>query len=398
MSVITTSPLLGAPAAVVGGAGACITVADGGSSWPWGNWVTILSATTSSTTAIAGIVVGISTYAAMQAEVEIGYGATPTSLGIVRLQGPNSGSGDHSVLMFPIPIGGTSAGAIPSGSAIKFRVRCSLTSAHTFGLLYYENFDSDAIIYRPLTCAPLGADSLSVTPSGTTWTYSSWGTLFAGVGHEIAIAGLAVSNPTANADYEFQLGTGASPTVFTMLASSTQAASAGKLWNLWLPAVHPLAADSSVKVRMRKNGTDTTDHRVALLYYDDTNFLSIPAPPEPDTIAAFYPRRERQFLLPSSESNHKMQLGKMELLCQPGIGLSTGQGSDPQVMFQLSTNGGASFGYERWRSAGAMGNYQQRVTWNRNGSYRNAVGKIVVTDPVDWQFLKFIADIREGPS
>lgn len=119
----------------------------------------------------------------------------------------------------------------------------------------------------------------------------------------------------------------------------------------------------------------------------------------------FTDRRLRQFLLPSSPDNRMLFLGRLELLCQTGIGLPEGdaadppvQGSDPQVMMQLSRDGGATWSPERWMSAGKLGEYTKRVRWLRNGRYRNAVCRIIVSDPVDWQFLAMSADIDEGSS
>lgn len=124
--------------------------------------------------------------------------------------------------------------------------------------------------------------------------------------------------------------------------------------------------------------------------------------PAPTTFAD---RRLRQFLLPSSPDNRMLFLARLELLCQTGIGLPEGdaadppvQGSDPQVMMQLSRDGGATWSPERWMTAGKLGEYTKRVRWLRNGRYRNAVCRIVVSDPVDWQFLAMSADIDEGSS
>lgn len=65
-----------------------------------------------------------------------------------------------------------------------------------------------------------------------------------------------------------------------------------------------------------------------------------------------------------------------------GVGLVSGQGSDPQVMLQLSKDGGKTFGNERWRSAGKMGDYRRRVEWRRNGSSRRWTARVRITDPV----------------
>jgi hypothetical protein len=65
-----------------------------------------------------------------------------------------------------------------------------------------------------------------------------------------------------------------------------------------------------------------------------------------------------------------------------GVGLNTGQGSDPQCMMSYSDDGGMTFGNEHWRTIGAIGVYKARSVWRRLGISRQRVFKLVVTDPV----------------
>jgi hypothetical protein len=69
---------------------------------------------------------------------------------------------------------------------------------------------------------------------------------------------------------------------------------------------------------------------------------------------------------------------------ETGIGLTSGQGSNPQVMLSVSKDGGNSYGTERWHSAGKIGEYSSRVYWNRLGSVKPGEAwtfKIRMTDP-----------------
>jgi hypothetical protein len=50
---------------------------------------------------------------------------------------------------------------------------------------------------------------------------------------------------------------------------------------------------------------------------------------------------------------------------RPASGLATGQGSDPQVMLRVSRDGGRTWGNERWRSIGKIGEYKKRVLWGK---------------------------------
>lgn len=75
-------------------------------------------------------------------------------------------------------------------------------------------------------------------------------------------------------------------------------------------------------------------------------------------------------------------MSELRLDMETGVGLDTGQGSDPQVMLQISHDGGHTWGVERWAPAGKAGEYRTRARWRRLGRTRDTVFKIRVTDPV----------------
>lgn len=75
----------------------------------------------------------------------------------------------------------------------------------------------------------------------------------------------------------------------------------------------------------------------------------------------------------------------LQLDCQSGVGLTTGQGSDPQAILRWSDDGGHTWSNEHWRSMGAVGEYGRRVIWRRLGStekIRDRVYEVSGTDPV----------------
>ena len=72
----------------------------------------------------------------------------------------------------------------------------------------------------------------------------------------------------------------------------------------------------------------------------------------------------------------------IELEQEGGVGLSTGQGSDPKVVLQYSADKGKTWSPEKWRDIGKAGKYKQRVLWRRIGRHRHLTVKITVTDPV----------------
>ncbi len=73
---------------------------------------------------------------------------------------------------------------------------------------------------------------------------------------------------------------------------------------------------------------------------------------------------------------------RLQIQFQPGVGLTLGQGSDPQAMLRWSNDGGSTWSNEHWRSIGKIGKYRDRVIWRRLGSARDRVFEVVVSDPV----------------
>lgn len=78
-----------------------------------------------------------------------------------------------------------------------------------------------------------------------------------------------------------------------------------------------------------------------------------------------------------------------------GVGLNEGQGSDPQIMLQVSRDGGHTWGNEIWRSLGALGNYARRIVWNRLGRARDFVFRFRVTDPVKVVLIGASIDVEK---
>jgi hypothetical protein len=90
--------------------------------------------------------------------------------------------------------------------------------------------------------------------------------------------------------------------------------------------------------------------------------------------------------LPTGQNNLKRTVQhNLQLDCESGVGLVTGQGSDPQVMLRWSDDAGHNWSSEHWRSMGAIGATGTRVIWRRLGStvrLRDRVYEVSGTDPV----------------
>lgn len=78
-----------------------------------------------------------------------------------------------------------------------------------------------------------------------------------------------------------------------------------------------------------------------------------------------------------------IETGGSSIYGQVGGGVQYGQGSDPKIMLQVSKDGGRTFGIERWKSIGKVGQYKSpRVMWNRLGASQDFVFQFTVTDPI----------------
>lgn len=108
-------------------------------------------------------------------------------------------------------------------------------------------------------------------------------------------------------------------------------------------------------------------------------------------------RRQRQ--PPRLVADQKrVTIDRLQLVMDVGQGLSTGQGSDPQMMLQISKDGGKTFGPEMMASAGAQGQWSDRVIFRRLGQGRNLVPRFTATDPVPWRIVDLLVDYRVGLS
>lgn len=93
-----------------------------------------------------------------------------------------------------------------------------------------------------------------------------------------------------------------------------------------------------------------------------------------------------------SENIANPDLSNIDLDClrldmEVGVGLTSGQGSNPQVGLSVSRDNGKTWGPQMWKPMGKVGEYTTRVEWRRLGSPREASFKITVTDPVPVVFV-----------
>lgn len=83
----------------------------------------------------------------------------------------------------------------------------------------------------------------------------------------------------------------------------------------------------------------------------------------------------------SAEDRQRLFHASLQIEFAPGVGLQTGQGSDPQAMLKWSDDGGASYGTEHWRTIGKAGRTKNRALWRRLGQARDRVYELRYSDP-----------------
>ena len=87
---------------------------------------------------------------------------------------------------------------------------------------------------------------------------------------------------------------------------------------------------------------------------------------------------------------------RLEVRFEAGVGLTTGQGSDPKIMMHFSDDGGKTWNALPTRTLGKKGEYEDRAVWHNLGSSRQRVYRGRVSDPVAVYIGDTITEVRGG--
>lgn len=87
---------------------------------------------------------------------------------------------------------------------------------------------------------------------------------------------------------------------------------------------------------------------------------------------------------------------RFEVRFEAGVGLTTGQGSDPKIMMEYSDDGGRTWRALPTRTLGKKGEYRDRAVWHNLGSSRQRVYRGSVSDPVAVYIGDTLAEVRGG--
>lgn len=79
-----------------------------------------------------------------------------------------------------------------------------------------------------------------------------------------------------------------------------------------------------------------------------------------------------------------MSVPRLQVHFEHGVGLTSGQGSDPQVIMDWSDDGGKTWSNEHWASIGKIGEYRKRAIWRRTGRFRLRVYRLTYSEPTSF--------------
>lgn len=95
-----------------------------------------------------------------------------------------------------------------------------------------------------------------------------------------------------------------------------------------------------------------------------------------------------------TDNGRKLTHGQVEIELDVGNAPLIGQGSSPEIMMDVSDDGGVTFRARSNRSLGATGKYKKKIRWPRNGSSYERVYRWRVTDPVPFVVVAGRVDAR----
>lgn len=97
-----------------------------------------------------------------------------------------------------------------------------------------------------------------------------------------------------------------------------------------------------------------------------------------------------------SQDGARLFYEDLQVDMETGVGLATGQGSDPQLMLRYSNDGGHTWSNVKTKSAGAVGEYGRRVRFGPTGAGRNRVWELSLTDPVKFAVFGAFSRFSKG--
>lgn len=120
-------------------------------------------------------------------------------------------------------------------------------------------------------------------------------------------------------------------------------------------------------------------HQMTRTVFTDAGFDSASGLPTEEPLVCV----RRAPILWSRENRKRIFHQSVQIDFRPGMGLQTGQGSDPQFMLRWSDDAGETFGNEHWVSVGRAGRFKNRAIVRRCGMARDRQYEGRYSDPTN---------------
>jgi hypothetical protein len=90
----------------------------------------------------------------------------------------------------------------------------------------------------------------------------------------------------------------------------------------------------------------------------------------------------------------RLQMSRFEIIMKRGVGIISGQGVDPQIIVEYSTDGGETFAHGDFVKVGRMGQTNLKVEWFSMITFDDLIVRITTSDPVYYSLQTAAIDLR----
>lgn len=94
------------------------------------------------------------------------------------------------------------------------------------------------------------------------------------------------------------------------------------------------------------------------------------------------------------QKGKRVQMSRLELILEKGVGLISGQGEDPKIMIEYSVDGGRTWLQGTWMRIGRLGEFNIRAEWWALNSFYDMIIRITTSDPVSFNIYSGAIDLR----
>ncbi len=287
-----------------------------------------------------------------------------TTYGQVWLLGSQSSEVWYNAGTAPFPFAPDPSGLIPYGCAAPFSAK--ETKDSVVWLATTRTGGYQVVQAKGFTPQPISTHAVEYAISQYDTVADAYGETYEDQGHAFYV----LTFPSAQVTWVYDFNTGLWHERGTWIAEQGQ-------YQAWRPTWHCFAFNQHL----------WADRSSATIY---TAAIDLPLDVDGRPI-----RRLRR--TPAVFREHqRLQIARLEVWLDAGVGTPTGQGQTPQVMLRASTDGGRTWGPERTASAGAQGQYQARAQWWRLGQSRDRVFEVSVSDPVPWRLLDAFLTVQRS--